>query len=103
MAIIFLSGALNGSFAFPMKHARRWAWENTWLAFALVALLILPWLLAAGFVPHLGQVYQQTSARALFVPIAFGFLWGIAQCTFGIGIEAVGIARRSACTTSAPM
>ena len=54
MAIIFLSGAFNGSFAFPMKRARSWAWENTWLVFALVALLILPWLLAAGFVPHLG-------------------------------------------------
>jgi L-rhamnose-H+ transport protein len=92
MAIIFLSGALNGSFAFPMKHSRHWAWENTWLVFALVALLILPWLLAAGFVPHLRQVYQLTPARTLFGPIAFGFLWGIAQCTFGLGIEAVGMA-----------
>ncbi len=92
MAIIFVSGALNGSFALPMKYSRRWKWENTWLVFALVALVILPWLLAAGFVPRLSDVYQQLSNRVLFGPIAFGFVWGIAQCTFGLGIETVGMA-----------
>jgi L-rhamnose-H+ transport protein len=92
MAIIFVSGALNGSFALPMKYCRHWKWENTWLVFALVALLILPWLLAAGFVPRLGDVYQQVPNRALFGPAAFGLMWGIAQCTFGLGIEAVGMA-----------
>jgi L-rhamnose-H+ transport protein len=92
MAIIFLSGALNGSFALPMKYARRWSWENTWLVFALVALILLPWSLAAGFVPHLGKVYQQTPGRLLAGQAAFGFMWGIAQCTFGLGIETVGMA-----------
>ena len=92
MAIIFVSGALNGSFALPMKYARRWSWENTWMVFVLVALIVLPWGLAAGFVPHLGEVYRQAPGRALAAPVAFGFLWGIAQCTFGIGIEAVGMA-----------
>jgi len=92
MAIIFVSGALNGSFALPMKYARRWNWENTWLVFALVALVLIPWLLAVGFVPNLGTVYRQVSSRQLASPAVFGFLWGIAQCTFGLGIETVGMA-----------
>ena len=75
-----------------MKYARRWSWENTWLVFALVAFAVLPWLLAAGFEPHLGEVYQQTPGRALATPAVFGFMWGIAQCTFGLGIETVGMA-----------
>ena len=29
MAIIFVSGVLNGSFPAPMKYSRRWRWENT--------------------------------------------------------------------------
>lgn len=91
MAIIFLSGSLNGSFALPMKYAR-WRWENTWLVFALVALLILPWTLAGGFVPELAAVYRSVPARALLLPLVFGFLWGIAQVTFGLGIKAVGMA-----------
>ncbi len=92
MAVIFISGALNGSFALPMKFTRQWKWENTWLVFAASALLVIPWLLAAGFVPHLGDVYHGVSSRALLAPLIFGFLWGIAQVTFGLGISAVGMA-----------
>jgi L-rhamnose-H+ transport protein len=92
MGVILLSGALNGSFALPMKYSRRWRWENTWLVFAIVALLVCPWIVAAGFVPHLARIYQTVSARAFIYPIAFGFLWGIAQTTFGLGIAAVGMA-----------
>jgi L-rhamnose-H+ transport protein len=92
MAVILLGGLLNGSFALPMKYSRRWRWENTWLIFAAVSLCVVPWLLAAGFVPHLTEVYGQVSGRTLFYPIAFGFLWGIAQTTFGLGIASVGMA-----------
>jgi L-rhamnose-H+ transport protein len=55
-------------------------------------LLIVPWLLAAGFVPHLKDVYCGVASRALLAPLIFGFLWGIAQVTFGLGISAVGMA-----------
>jgi L-rhamnose-H+ transport protein len=92
MAVIFIGGALNGSFPLPMKYARQWKWENTWLVFATAALVIIPWLLAAGFVPHLLDVYRGGAARAVLIPLAFGFLWGIAQVTFGLGITAVGMA-----------
>src|SRR5208337_1842745 len=92
MAVIFISGALNGAFPLPMKYTRQWKWENTWLVFAATALLIIPWVLAAGFVPHLGDVYRGVSSRALLAPLIFGFLWGIAQVTFGLGISAVGMA-----------
>jgi L-rhamnose-H+ transport protein len=92
MAIIFISGALNGAFPLPMKYTRVWKWENTWLVFAATALLVVPWLLAISFVPHLGNVYGGVSRSALFAPMIFGFLWGIAQVTFGLGISAVGMA-----------
>lgn len=92
MAIILLSGAFNGSFPLPMKYSRQWQWENTWLVFALTSLLILPGLLAVAFVPGLPDVYRGVPARALFLPMLFGFLWGIAQVTFGIAIKAVGMA-----------
>jgi L-rhamnose-H+ transport protein len=92
MVIIFVSGALNGSFALPMKHARRWRWENTWLVFTFLSLAVLPWLLAVSFVPRLEELYHQVPHQAVIYPLAFGFLWGIAQATYGIGISAVGMA-----------
>lgn len=92
IAIILLGGILNGSFPLPMKFARRWRWENTWLVFSLTALLILPWILAAGFVPDLSEVYGEIPLRTLSLPLVFGFLWGIAQTTFGLGLSALGMA-----------
>ena len=91
MAIISLSGIFNGGFPLPMKYSRRWKWENTWLVFSLVALLILPWLLAAEFSPALKSAYG-TAGQSVLLPLAFGLLWGIAQVTFGLGIDAVGMA-----------
>jgi L-rhamnose-H+ transport protein len=92
MAVIIASGGLNGSFALPMKYARQWRWENTWLVFSLTALLVLPWVLAAGFVPQLGELYREAPSRVILLPLLFGFLWGIAQTTFGLSIKAVGMA-----------
>jgi len=92
MAIILASGVFNGGFALPMKYSRRWQWENTWLVFTSVSLVIVPWALAVGFVPRLAEVYRGAASSALAYALVFGFLWGIAQVTFGLGIKMVGIA-----------
>ena len=42
LAIIVFSGMLIASFAAPMKLARAWSWENTWLIYATLALLVIP-------------------------------------------------------------
>jgi L-rhamnose-H+ transport protein len=92
MAIIFVSGVLNGSFPAPMKYSRCWRWENTWLVFATVSLLLLPWIMAAGFVPGLAELYRGAAPRMLLYPLIFGFFWGVAQVTYGLGISIVGMA-----------
>lgn len=92
MTIIFVSGLFNGSFAWPMKYARRWRWENLWLFFTSLALFVVPLLLTLALVPHLRELYSTSPLKELLPALIFGFLWGIAQVTFGIGIAAVGMA-----------
>ena len=92
MVIIFISGIFNGSFALPMKYTRHWKWENTWLVFSIVGIFFLPWLMAFRFVPHLTEVYQSVPTRILMLAVMFGFLWGIAQATYGLSLKAVGLA-----------
>jgi L-rhamnose-H+ transport protein len=92
MVVILVSGVFNGGFALPMKYSRRWQWENTWLVYACVGLVIVPWSLAAGFVPRLAEVYRGAAGSARVYALVFGFLWGIAQVTFGLGIKMVGVA-----------
>ncbi len=92
MTVILVSGAMNAAFALPMKYSRSWKWENLWLVFSVVGILIVPWALAFGLVPGLAQVYAGVSPRALLLPLVFGLLWGFAQVTFGISLRMVGVA-----------
>jgi L-rhamnose-H+ transport protein len=92
MAVILVSGGLNAAFAMPMKLSRVWKWENLWLVFCFVGIIIVPWTLAFGLVPGLLRVFAEVSARALYLPFLFGLLWGVAQVTFGLSFRLVGVA-----------
>jgi len=92
MTIALFGGALNGSFAVPMKYIRRWRWENTWLIFSFLCLELLPWVLAAVFVPNLMDVYRGVPTRALLYPLAFGLVWGVSLVMYGVAIRMVGMA-----------
>ena len=92
IALIIMSGILQGSFALPLKYTRKWSWENTWLSYSLMAYLILPWLIAFLTVPQLKEILQQTSTGALRGTILFGFGWGLGCLTFGLGIDYLGMA-----------
>ena len=41
LLLVFVGGVLNGSFAAPMKRLSAWQWENIWLVYSLVGLLVL--------------------------------------------------------------
>jgi L-rhamnose-H+ transport protein len=82
---------MNAAFPLPMRYMQKWAWENIWTAFSVIALVAVPWLLAFVTVPNLGSVYGQAGASALVLAAVFGFLWGIAQVLFGLSIKLVGM------------
>lgn len=92
IALILLAGFCQGSFMLPTKGMRHWAWENYWLIFAITAYLIAPWLLALTTIPHLFQIYSGASVGTLVSVAAFGAGWGAGALTFGLGVEALGLA-----------
>jgi L-rhamnose-H+ transport protein len=92
LLLVFAGGMLNGSFAAPMKRLSAWRWENIWLIYALTGLLIFPWAIALGTVPHAAGVLQQSSGGVLAKVALFGFAWGIGGLLFGQGIARVGMA-----------
>ena len=91
LALLLVAGIANASFALPMKFTRRWAWENTWLVFAVFALLVLPTVVTLATVPNLVQVYAGILPMILIVA-AFGAGWGVAQVLFGLSVDLLGIA-----------
>jgi L-rhamnose-H+ transport protein len=92
LLLLVIAGVMNASFTLPMKYTRRWAWENTWLAWTLFALLVLPIAITVGTVPHLREVYGSAARGIVLAVIVFGAGWGVAQVFFGLATEAIGIA-----------
>lgn len=91
-SLLFLAGAMNGSFTLPMKFTRKWAWENTWAIWTIFALFVFPLLLAYSTVPQLSSAYAQAGSGIVLMVAACGAGWGIAQVLFGLAVEAIGIA-----------
>ena len=88
-----LGGLLQGSFALPMKRMEnRWRWENTWLIYSIVGLIVFPCLLAYLTVPSLSEVYSVAPGSSIALVAVFGLGWGLGSTLFGLGISRVGMA-----------
>jgi L-rhamnose-H+ transport protein len=92
LALVVGAGACQGSFMLPTKWIKGWVWENYWLVFASTAYLACPWILALATIPRLFEVYEGTSAGSLAAIAVYGTGWGIGALTFGLAVEALGLA-----------
>lgn len=92
LALVLGAGACQGSFMLPTKWIKGWVWENYWLVFASTAYLICPWILALATIPHLFEVYAGASLRSLSSVAIYGTGWGLGALTFGLAVEALGLA-----------
>ena len=91
IATLIIAGVMNASFAMPMKYARKWAWENTWLAWTMFALIVLPLAAALMTIPNLSMVYRSAPPDIVLEILGFGAGWGIAQVLFGLAVDMIGI------------
>jgi L-rhamnose-H+ transport protein len=92
LALTLLAGVVSGNFMLPMKFVRRWPWENLWLVFSVLSLVIVPWILAEALVGNLGRIYAGMTAGQLLLPFVLGAGWGVAQVLFGLSIARLGLA-----------
>jgi len=92
LLLVCLAGILQGSFLVPAKGIRKWSWENYWLIFSVTAYLICPWILAFATIPRLLEIYRGASPAALLSVAVFGVGWGVGAVTFGLGVDAIGLA-----------
>lgn len=90
LALTVLAGVCSGNSMLPMKFARRWQWENTWLVFSLFSLVIIPWALALLLAGNLRSLYCSLLPGQLLLPFVLGVAWGVAQVLFGLSIARLG-------------
>jgi len=89
--LTLLAGLMSGNCMLPVKFTKSWKWENVWLVFSVVSLVILPWALAIALVNRLSETYRALSVHQLAIPVLLGAGWGIAQILFGISVSRLGL------------
>ncbi len=88
--LMLIGGTFLGTSFFPLKYTPKWAWENTWGAGSLMALILVPWPLALLTVPNLGDVYANVPPHSILLALLFGAGWGVGGIYFGKGLDAIG-------------
>lgn len=90
--LIVLGGVMQGTYFLLMKYVDPWKWENIWLLFAFLALVILPVTMAVGTVPHLSAVFDLAPGSAVLQVFLYGAGWGIGAVLSGLGVARMGLA-----------
>ncbi len=87
-----IGGNSTGFSLLPLKFERIWKFENFWLLYTIVSLLVVPPILAYALCPGLIGVYKSLPMHELVLPFVFGALWGLAQLGAGMGAHRLGFA-----------
>jgi L-rhamnose-H+ transport protein len=90
--VAVLAGTINGLFALPMKLAPKWSWENIWLLFSVLGLVLFPRLLALEGIPRLEDAYAQTGWPTLVIPLLWGMIVYSGSLMFGRSMVYIGTA-----------
>jgi len=90
--LLFTLGGLAGAvFYMPFKKVKDWAWESYWMIYAVVGLLIIPWILALSTSPNVIAVLKQTPSREIWYCYLCGAAWGFGGLTWGLMIRYLGV------------
>ena len=91
VSLVMIAGLMSGTCMLPSKFVHVWKWENVWLVFSVVSLVIIPWILALAFVDRLFETYRALALQRLAIPMLLGAGWGIAQILFGVSVKRLGL------------
>jgi L-rhamnose-H+ transport protein len=90
--MIFTLGGLAGAvFYLPFKKVKNWAWESYWMIYAVVGLVIVPWVLAFSTSPNVISVLRASPPQQVGYCFLCGAMWGVGGLTWGLMIRYLGV------------
>jgi len=93
IGLTLLGALFLGTFALPSKYIKNYEWENTWGAFFLMGMLVVPVGFSALVVKDLWATYSHPdiATSTIAIVVALGALWGCGFCCWGYGLSMVGL------------
>jgi len=89
---VVFAGITTGTYFLGLKYVNPWKWENIWLAYAVLALLVMPIGMALATVPSLGKVFALSPGGDVWRVFLYGAGWGIGSVLSGLGVARMGMA-----------
>ena len=89
--LVVVAGFATGMYFVGIKYVSPWKWENIWFVYAVLALLVMPVILAFATVPHLVQAFVSAPDNNLWHILLYGFGWGIGSVLSGLGVARMGL------------
>ncbi|MBN1394662.1 MAG: hypothetical protein JW959_06535 [Pirellulales bacterium] len=90
--LIFVLGGLAGAiFYLPFKKVKNWAWESYWMIYAVVGLVVVPWVLAICTSPNVFSVIKAAPTKETLYCFLCGAAWGVGGLTWGLMIRYLGV------------
>jgi L-rhamnose-H+ transport protein len=91
IVLAVLSGLCNGLFSAPMRLEKTWRWENIWLAFILVACVLMPAAIVFSSTPGWKTILASSPGHSITSAVLFGFAWGFGAICFGLSVDRLGV------------
>jgi len=91
VAIFALGGLAGAVFYLPFHRVKNWAWESYWMIYAVVGLVVVPWILAACTSPNVLTVLRGAPPKDLLYCFLCGAMWGAGGLTWGLMIRYLGV------------
>jgi L-rhamnose-H+ transport protein len=90
--MIFVIGGLAGAvFYLPFKKVKNWAWESYWMVYAIIGLVVVPWVLAFTMSPNVISVLKASPPNQIGYCFLCGAMWGLGGLTWGLMIRYLGV------------
>ncbi len=90
--LVLCAAIMNASYALPMKLNKKWQWEQSWFAFSIFGVAMVPTVIALLTVPQLWSTYTTVSWGTLAAMVLFGASWGVSLVFFGLALTRLGLA-----------
>jgi L-rhamnose-H+ transport protein len=91
LVLIVAAGLFQGSFGLGMKKFAPLSWEAFWMIFAIVGMVVIPWIWALAVVPDIGAAIRAVPSGDLYLSIFFSACWGVGALMFGLAITYIGV------------
>jgi len=103
LSLALCSGICLGLLLAPMRKLQGWEWENFWVVWSVVGLLLGPIAVAIATIPHFTEVFKGIGFHFIALALVLGALGGTSGFLYSMTVPALGVGLAAALNSGSAM